>query len=59
MIKKIVDIEEYMTHSVSEVICIKCYNRYMCVRPEKVLLKELECEKCGTGYIIETGEFLR
>ena len=52
----IIDIEEQMPHKLSEVICIKCYHRYVCVRPVSVLLKELECKKCGTGYIIETGE---
>jgi hypothetical protein len=43
-------------HKVSEVVCLKCLNRWIAVRPEFVLLKNLEC-KCGeTGYVIETGE---
>lgn len=48
--------EEKTPHKVSEVICVKCYHRYICARPVNVLLKNLECEKCGAGFIIETGE---
>ena len=52
----IVDIEENLPHKVSEVICVKCGKRWISVRPEKTLLKELECPKCGRGFVIETGE---
>jgi len=45
-------------HSVSEVICIRCGKRWVSVRPEITLLKEIECEKCGAGYVIETGQIL-
>ena len=55
---KVIDIEEGMPHRVSEVICVKCLHRSMCVRPIKTLLKKLECENCGPGYIIETGQIL-
>jgi hypothetical protein len=48
--------EEKTPHKVSEVICVKCYHRFISVRPVGVLLKALECEKCGAGFIIETGE---
>jgi len=48
--------EEKTPHKVSEVICVKCYHRFISVRPVNVLLKNLECEKCGAGFIIETGE---
>jgi len=48
--------EEKTPHKVSEVICVKCYHRFISVRPVNVLLKTLECEKCGAGFIIETGE---
>ena len=54
----IVDIDSREPHAVSEVICVKCGARWISVRPEKVLLKELECENCGAGYVIETGQIL-
>jgi hypothetical protein len=41
---------------VSEVICIKCMKRWIGVWPKTTLLKELECEICGQGYVIQTGE---
>jgi len=50
------DIDEYLPHKVSEVICVKCGNRWISVRPEKTLLKELECPNCGAGWVVETGE---
>lgn len=45
-------------YSVSEVICVKCGKRWVSVRPEGTLLKKLECENCGAGYVIETGQIL-
>lgn len=53
---KIIDIEANLPHKVSEVICVKCCKRWISVRPEKTLLQELECPKCGRGFVIETGE---
>lgn len=42
-----------------ELICLKCLHRYIGVFPESVLLKNLECPKCGkTGYMIMTGQDL-
>ena len=53
-----ISIEENMPHEVSEVICLKCLNRWIAVYPEKTLLKDLEC-KCGeVGYVIKTGQTL-
>ena len=49
-------IEKNLPHKVSEVICLKCLNRWIAVRPETVHLKALECECGKTGYVIETGE---
>ena len=51
-------IEEKQSHKVSEVICVKCGKRWIGVRPETTMLKELECPNCGAGYVIETGEEL-
>lgn len=54
---KTVDINENTPHKVSEVVCLNCKKRWIAVRPEKTLLKELECPSCGLqGYAIETGE---
>ena len=54
-----INIEEYMPHKVSEVICINCKYRWIAVRPTDTLLKELECSQCGLqGYVIETGEVI-
>lgn len=55
----IIDIDEYRPHVVSEVICVKCLERWISVRPESTWLKDLQCPKCKrTGYVIETGEYL-
>lgn len=56
--KKIVDFEELMEHTMSEVICVKCYDRHYCVRPTITPLKDLECKNCGAGFIIETGQII-
>ena len=56
---EIINIEENLLHKVSEVICINCKHRWIAVRPEKTLLKDLECPKCQTkGFVIETGEII-
>lgn len=52
----IVDISENMQHTVSEVICLKCYKRWLAVRPTYTRLDTLECPNCGPGYVIETGQ---
>ena len=54
--ENVTDISEKMPHKVSEVICVKCGKRWLAVRPENVWLKDLECENCGAGYVIETGQ---
>ena len=55
-LNKIVPIEKNMPHRVGETICVKCYHRAITAYPESVLLKNLECKNCGTGFIILTGE---
>ena len=54
----ITDISEDMPFRVSETICIRCGLRVLCVRPAVLMLKELECENCGAGFMIETGQIL-
>ena len=53
---KVIDIEENMPHKASEVICVKCGQRWLAVRPSVTKLKDLECSVCGRGFVIETGE---
>lgn len=56
---KIIDINENTPHKVSEVICINCKYRWIAVRPNETLLKDLECPWCGKqGFVIETGEVI-
>ena len=55
----IVDNYEKKPHVVSEVVCLKCLKRWISVRPEETLLKNLECPQCGEiGFAIETGEVI-
>lgn len=56
--RKLIDISEKQPHEVAELICIKCYHRYIGVYPSTTLLKDLECENCGKGFIIKTGQTL-
>lgn len=50
-------IDEKLPHMVSEVICVRCCNRWISVRPVGTLLKDLECETCKqAGAVIETGQ---
>lgn len=56
---KIVPIEKNLPHEVSEVICLKCYYRFMSVIPSGTLLKNIECGRCNQkGYVIKTGQDL-
>ncbi len=48
--------EKNLEHKVSEVICVQCATRWICARPTEVLLKDIECQNCGCGYVIETGQ---
>ena len=44
-------------HIVQECICLKCYYRWIDVRPVGVSLKDLECPSCHlVWYVIGTGE---
>ena len=56
---KVIDIEEKMEHTVSEVICVRCCNRWISARPSSLLLKNMECPYCKVfGAVIETGQDL-
>ena len=44
-------------YKVSEVICLKCFQRWKAARPIETKLCQLECTNCRlVGYAIETGE---
>lgn len=49
-------IDDYRPHKVSELICVKCGKRFIGCRPVGLKLKDIDCEDCGPGYVIETGE---
>ena len=51
-------IKDNIPHEVSELICLKCLNRWIGVYPSETPLNQLEC-KCGEiGYVIKTGQTL-
>ena len=51
-------IEDNIEHEVSELVCLKCFNRWIGVYPSELPLKDIEC-KCGeVGYVIKTGQTL-
>lgn len=46
-------------HKVSMVICLKCYKRWVDVRPVGLQLVDIVCPICELpGFVIETGEEL-
>lgn len=56
----IINIEENLPHKVSETICLRCFKRWIAVRPTSVLLKDMDCPYCKrTGLVIETREIIQ
>ena len=53
---KIYKIDKNVWHKTSIVICLKCFKRWVAVRPMGTKLINLECKNCGQGFVIETGE---
>lgn len=46
-------------HIVEEVMCVRCFHRWIGVFPKTMLLKELECPQChNQGYTIATGQIM-
>lgn len=42
---------------VQEVVCLSCLHRWIAVRNAKIMLKELQCQKCEKiGNVIATGQ---
>ena len=54
-------IKENLTeHIVHEAMCVSCLHRWIEVRPQGTLLKNLECPNCGkVGYVISTGQEIK
>lgn len=49
--------DEEIAYDVSEVMCCKCFERWIAVRPTLTMLKDMECPRCKfTGAVIETGQ---
>lgn len=47
-------------HEVCELICVKCFYRYIGVFHTKTLLKDMECPNCEEfGHLIKTGQDLQ
>jgi hypothetical protein len=53
---KYVPVKDFMPQYAAEVICIKCRKRWIAIYPKGTWLKDLECENCGPGYVIKTGQ---
>ena len=50
------ELNDYRPHEFWEVMCVKCLARWIAVVPCGILLKTVECKKCGNGYVINTGQ---
>lgn len=49
--------DEEMFWDVSEVMCCRCFERWIAVRPSITMLKDIQCPRCSfTGAVIETGQ---
>lgn len=49
--------EEEIFWDISEVMCCKCFERWIAVRPSDTMLKDIQCPRCSyTGAVIETGQ---
>ena len=56
---RILSFEKNLAHEVSELICIKCYHRWIAAYPEVCRLKNLQCPCCNeSGFVIKTGQTL-
>ena len=59
MCNNVIDINKNEPHEASEVICINCKKRWVALRPQLTLLKDLQCPQClQQGGVIETGEII-
>lgn len=47
---------DHTEHEVCELICLKCFDRWIGVFPKDSLLKDMVCECGAKGAIIKTGQ---
>lgn len=53
----IVSLEDNSPHRVAELMCVRCKKRWICVWPDELRLKQIECPYCKKeGFVINTGE---
>ena len=49
--------DEEIFWDISEVMCCKCFERWIAVRPSETMLKDIQCPRCSyKGAVIETGQ---
>ncbi len=52
----VTELDDHRPHEFWEAMCVKCLNRWIAIVPCGILLKKVECKKCGSGYVINTGQ---
>ncbi len=50
--------ETYIAYHPFVAMCVNCYRRWIAVVPDEIILKTVECEACGPGYVIDTGQYI-
>ena len=58
-IMSVINIDDKRPHEVAELMCVKCFHRYIGMYLETTPLKHLKCPNCGRGFIIKTGQTLK
>jgi len=60
MTDKVINIEANLQHTISEVVCLKCLERWVAVYPSRAnILKKFECPNGHVGYVIKTGQEIK
>lgn len=55
----VVDIEAFLPHEVTELICLRCRHRWISVHRTNTNLREYQCPRCRRrGTVIHTGQRL-
>lgn len=51
--------DTHVEATVAEHVCLMCLHRFVGVRPDGYMLKDMQCPNCKlTGGVIETGEWI-
>ena len=54
---KVVSIEKNLPHTVAELMCLRCFYRWIGAFPSELLLKDIVCPCCNRkGRVINTGQ---